>query len=196
MRQAAVSFQLSAVSGPLPAPVVGSGSSMSKRTDEKPGATTRRYYVPAEEDTTTAPLRPGPPTAHGIEVEYRLAGPGPRDKTMLKIWTKNRIYRVDATMTCVEVFDRRTGKPDSDARLVGSLLSGGQARRPDDDIVDLYYPFPVPGSSAFFTDRATMRVLGRTSAIERVVLRLHKMRVRQGELDQRWDSVTGRFRAR
>jgi hypothetical protein len=169
---------------------------MSKGRDEKPGATTRRFYVPPDDDTTTVPFHPRSARAQGIEVEYCLAGPGPRDRTMLEIWTKNRIYRVDATMICLEVLDRASGKPDPDVRLVGSQLSGGQARRPDDDIVDLYYPFPVPGSSAFFTDRNSMKVLGRTSAIERVVLRLHKMRVRQGELDAQWDSFTGRFRAR
>jgi hypothetical protein len=170
---------------------------MSKRQDPKPGATTRRYYVPADDDdTTTVPIHTRQPRAAGIEVEYCLAGPGPRDRTMLEIWTKNRIYRVDATMMCSEVLERATGKPDKDNRLVGSQLSGGQSRRPDDDIVDLYYPFPVPGSSAFFSDKNSMKVLGRTSAIERVVLRLHKTRVREGELDAQFDSFTGRFRAK
>jgi hypothetical protein len=168
---------------------------MTKRPEDRGG--NRRFYVPPDTDeTTTMPFQRRPPKAQGIEVEYVLAVPGPRDKTMLEIWTKNRIYRVDATMTCLEVLDRHTGKPDSDLRLVGAQLSGGQSRRPDDDVVDLYYPFPVPGSSAFFSDRNTMKVLGRTSAIERVVLRLHKMRVRAGELDAQWDSMTGRFRAR
>ena len=165
---------------------------MSKRPSDKP---TRRFYVPPDADETTTPYQPRPPRAQGIEVEYRLAGPGPRDRTMLEIWTKNRIYRVDATMVCVEVLDRATGQPDKDVRLVGSQLSGGQARRPNDDVVDLYYPFPVPGSSAFFSDKTSLKVLGRTSSIERVLLRLHKMRVRQGELDAQWDSFTGRFRA-
>jgi hypothetical protein len=166
---------------------------MPKRPEDK--ATTRRFYVPpGNDETTTLPFHPPRPRAQGIEVDYRLAGPGPRDRTMLEIWTKNRIYLIDSTMICLEVLDRRTGQPDEDLRLVGAQLSGGQARRPDDDVVDLYYPFPVPGSSAFFSDSKSMKVLGRTSAIERVVLRLHKMRVRQGELDPKFDSMTGRFK--
>ena len=169
---------------------------MAKRPDEKAPVTRRFYAPPPDDETTTTPFVARPPRAQGIEVEYHLAGHGPRDKTMLEIWTKNRIYRVDASMICLEVLDRGSGKPDADIRLVGSHLSGGQARRPDDDIVDLYYPFPVPGCSAFFSDKNTMKVLGRTSAIERVVLKLHKMRVRQGELDSQWDGFTGRFRAR
>ncbi len=169
---------------------------MAKRPDDKHG-TTKRFYIPPDaEETTTSPFPPGPPRAQGIEVEYCLAGSGPRDRTMLEIWTKNRIYRVDATMICLEVLERGSGKPDTDVRVFGTQLSGGQTRRPDDDVVDLYYPFPVPGSSAFFSDRTSMKVLARTSSIERVVLRLHKMRIREGELDEQWDSLTGRFRSR
>jgi hypothetical protein len=176
---------------------------MPKRPDEKAAGgrsekapVTQRYYVPADDDAPTVPVQQRPAPAPGIEVEYRMAGPGPRDRTMVEIWTKNRIYRVDPTMTCHEVVDRSTGKSDPDLRLVGSQLSGGQTRRPDDDVVDLYFPFPVPGSSAFFSDRKSMKVLGRTTAVERVVLCLYKMRVREGELDLRADSRTGRFRAR
>jgi hypothetical protein len=113
---------------------------------------------------------------------------------MLEIWTQNRIYRVDAAMTCLEVRDRATGKPDPEPKLVGALLTGGQTR-PDEDVIDIYYPFPVPGSSAYFKDRNSNSVLGRTSPVERVVLCLHKVRMRQGVLDVQQDLSTGRFGA-
>jgi hypothetical protein len=113
---------------------------------------------------------------------------------MLEIWTKNRIYRVDAALTCLEVRDRETGKADTEPTLLGSVLTGGQTR-PDDDVIDVYYPFPVPGSSAYFKDRNSNKIVARTSPVERVVLCLHKVRLRQGVLDAQPDMSTGRFGA-
>jgi hypothetical protein len=144
---------------------------------------------------TAVDLLPPHAGARGIEIQYRLEGRGPRDETMLEIWTMNRIYRVDATMTCFAVLDRETGKLDATTKLVGSILSGGQAR-PDEDVVDIFYPFPVPGSAAFFKERDSVRVVGRTSLVERVVLCVHKMRLRHGGVDVHADMFTGRFGAR
>ena len=135
------------------------------------------------------------PPPQGVEVEYVLAtttAPS-RDRVYLQIWTRNRLYHVSASMLCIAVIDRETRKADTTSRLLGSKLSGGESIRPDGSI-DLYFPLPVPGCAAVFADPAKQQKVGRTSEVERVVMRLHKMRVRPGAIDT--ENVTGRFRAR
>jgi len=167
---------------------------------ERPdGKTSPRLYRPpraaAPDDTPFTP-QSRKARAPGIDVEYVLDRAGARDRTVIEVWTKNRIYRMDATLKCIAVVMRETGEPDSDARLVGAQLAGGETRRSEEGLVDLYYPLPVPGCYAVFNDTTRYRkIVGHTSRVERVVLRVRKARVRDGEADESWDSVTGRFRS-
>ena len=170
---------------------------VTKRSDDK--SPPRLYKPPQGTDTDVTPFEPQSRKmgrAPGIDVEYKLDRVGSRDRTMVEVWTKNRIYRIDASLTCIAVLMRDSGEPDSETQLIGARLAGGESRHEDEDVMDLFYPLPVPGCAAVFNDTSKYRkVLGHTSKVERVVLRVHKTRVREGEVDESWDSVTGRFRA-
>jgi hypothetical protein len=167
-----------------------------KRPDDT--APPRLYRPPRGADPDDTPFEPQSRRmgrAPGIDVEYTLDRAGSRDRTMVEVWTKNRIYRVDASLKCIAVVVRDTGEPDTETRLIGAHLSGGESRRSEEDVIDLFYPLPVPGCVAVFNDTTKYRkVMGHTTRVERVVLRVHKTRVRGGEADESWDSVTGRFR--
>jgi hypothetical protein len=170
--------------------LAGQGMASRRKIEEEGPMTTRRWTSAAA--VPDADVEPPPP---GIEVEYVLATSNApsRDRVYLQIWTRNRLYHVSAAMVCVAVIDRETRKPDPTARLLGSKLSGGETIRADGSI-DLYFPLPVPGCAAVFADPAKQAKVGRTSEVERVVMRLHKMRVRPGAIDT--ENMTGRFRAR
>ena len=87
-----------------------------------------------------------------------------------EIWTRNRVYRLDAALTCLEVTCRDTGLAEAGARFRGTQLVG--ARRRVGDAVEFWRPLPVPGSVAIFASngRASLDSL-TTSAVERVVVR-------------------------
>ena len=162
----------------------------SRRRTETQGATTKRWTSPA-----TRELESVEPPTPGIEVEYILATSSTpsRERTYLQIWTRNHLYHVSTAMLCVAVIDRHTRKADPESRLLGAKLSGGETVQPDGSL-ELYFPLPVPGCAAVFADPDKQLKVGRTSEVERVVMRLHKMRVRPGMIDT--ENVTGRFRAR
>jgi hypothetical protein len=62
---------------------------------------------------------------------------------MLDIYTKNRIYRINSTMSCIEVIDRKTGARAKDHPMLGARMGGGQRR--SDHRVEVADPIPVPG---------------------------------------------------
>jgi hypothetical protein len=163
---------------------------MASRRKNDDGTTTRRWTSQAARELESTE----PPTP-GIEVEYVLATSNTpsKERVYLQIWTRNRLYLVSASMLCVSVIDRETRKADPNARMLGAKLSGGETIRSDGSI-DLYFPLPVPGCAAVFADPDKQQKVGRTSEVERVVMRLHKMRVRPGVIDT--ENVTGRFKAR
>lgn len=169
---------------------------MAERSDGK--TSPRLYRPPRAADPGDTPIAPQSRKARapGIDVEYVLDRPGSRDRTAFEVWTKSRIYHVDATLKCIAIVMRETSEPDADTRLVGAQLAGGETRRSEEGLVDLYYPLPVPGCIAVFNDTTRYRkIVGHTSRVERVVLRVRKARVRDSEADESWDSVTGRFRS-
>ena len=43
---------------------------------------------------------------------------------MLEVWTRNRVYVVDSALECIEVIDRRTGRPEAAHSLLGASLAG------------------------------------------------------------------------
>jgi hypothetical protein len=86
----------------------------------------------------------------------------------LHLWTKNRVYRIDTTLTCVEVFDRTTGTNDLKHPMIGTQLMGG--RRQYGKTMHWTRPYPVPGTEAVFVRKNQLSTPKFTSRIERVVL--------------------------
>lgn len=113
----------------------------------------------------------------------------------LEIWTQNRIYSVDSSMTCLEVVDKATGKAEQRHPLVGAHLVGGQHE--EGDTMELSHPFPRVGSEAVFEQRAGQKAarFSHTSEVERVVLRLRVLTVAPDHVISSWQDITESFRA-
>ncbi len=142
--------------------------------------------------------RPKPPP---IEVEYihetDLVAARTAQWPMLEIWTRNRIYHVDTAMICMAVINRATGQVEPTHSLKGAKLTGGERRSKSTQAVEIYFPFPMPGTEAVFRNEAKRNgSYGHTSTIERVVLRVRKMRVGSIDSTQAFDEITGRFTVR
>ena len=158
--------------------------------------TQRRLYIPdlCGPPPTVTPTRRR--RLRGMEIVYELA-PGfarPADHVLLEIFTRNHVYAVNALMICVGVAERANVAKPLDTPVVGAFLSGGE-REVDADTYDFFRPYPVPGSMAVFEDPHQLRLIARTSQVERVLLHLSKFRVRAGGVDWVNDSSTGRFAA-
>ena len=61
-----------------------------------------------------------------LVVERKTAPYVDRPWTAVEIWTQNRVYSVDASMVCLEVVDKTTGKPEPRHPLVGAHLVAGR----------------------------------------------------------------------
>jgi hypothetical protein len=87
-----------------------------------------------------------------------------------EVWTRSRVYLLDAALVCLAVTCRDTGLVEVTSRCRGAQLVG--ARRRVDDVVEFWRPLPVPGSVAIF-EPAGGRSMDSltTSTVERVVLR-------------------------
>ncbi len=99
----------------------------------------------------------------------------------VEVWTKNRVYGMDSSYICFEVIDRATGQLDPTHAILGGKLGGG--RRRTGKGATFTHPLPVPGTEAMFL-RAKKQ--GYTSPVERVVLRIHAVRVRHSQV---WENV-------
>lgn len=136
------------------------------------------------------------PAARTIEVEYvhetELQQAGAGSWEMLEVWTRNRIYHVNAEMVCVRVTRRATGESERENLLLGAQLAGGERKAKRGDVVEIYFPYPMPGTEAVFCGGKKSAV-SHTSTIERVVLRVRKMRVGEESTSSTWDDLTGRF---
>jgi len=146
-----------------------------------------------------------PPTLHRhnrtplIEIEVvHEVGPAPQTERpwhMVEIWTRNRVYTLDQAMSCVDVVDRASRKKVTDHPFLGMRMVGGQHR--DGDSIELSHPFPRPGTEAVF-ERGSGRRDGsfsRTSAVTRVILRLHIVTVAPSYVVPTWEDITGSFPA-
>ena len=99
----------------------------------------------------------------------------------VEVWTKNRVYAMDATLNCVEVIDRATGKVDPEHPILGGRLGGGRKRSGRG--ATFTTPLPLPGTEAMFM-RAKKQAY--TSAVERVLIRVRALRVRA---NASWEQV-------
>ncbi len=89
----------------------------------------------------------------------------------LEVWTANRIYMTDASLTCYEVIDRQSGASEPKHKFLGTRLNGGQ--RKYGKTLHTTKPFPVAGTEAVFTRPTSSGQPGAvhlTSRVERVVL--------------------------
>jgi hypothetical protein len=95
----------------------------------------------------------------------------------VEVWTKNRVYGMDSSFTCIEVVDRDTGKEDPDHPYLGGKLGGG--RTITGRGANFTHPLPLPGNEAMFLRDKKQ---GFTSVVERVVLRIRELRVKNSKL--------------
>ncbi len=117
--------------------------------------------------------------------------------TLFEIWTRNRIYHVDSSFSCIAVVTRSTGRSESSHPLKGARLTGGERRNKSAHLVDIYFPLPSPGTEAVFrSDAKKHGQFAKTSTIERVVLRVRRVRVNTTAEGQAWDDFMGRSRPR
>jgi hypothetical protein len=104
-----------------------------------------------------------------------------------EVWTQNTVYVVDARMRCVQVRDLATNNPKPDHPFLGARLVGGQMQEP---LMEVSQPLPRPGSCAVFDLRKNnRRQFTRTSAVERVVLRVHIVTIVDGTDVPSWDDI-------
>lgn len=104
-----------------------------------------------------------------------------------EVWTQNHVYAVDARMRCTEVREVATGAPKADHPFLGSRLVGGQAQ---EHAMEMSHPLPRPGSCAVFEmKKGNRRHFTRTSAVERVVLRMRIVTIADGTDVPSWDEL-------
>jgi hypothetical protein len=107
----------------------------------------------------------------------------------LEVWTQNHVYVVDPQMICTDVRAVASGKSVAKHELLGTRLVGGQLD--GQPSIQLSYPFPAPGSTAVFQSVSGGRKqYSRTSAVSRVVLRLHLLTVSATEVIPTWKEIT------
>lgn len=144
-----------------------------------------------------AKRRPKGPPAVDIDLVYeRRSAPLPDQPWIfLEIWTRNTIYQLDASLTCVDVIDQASRRSIGDHALRGARLVGGQSR--DGDAMELSHPFPRPGSEAVFEQTSGRHVrFSQTSTVTRVVMRLRVLTVEPEQLLPTWEDVSGKWDVR
>lgn len=105
-----------------------------------------------------------------------------------EVWTKNRVYGLDQTLACIEVLDRRTGKVDTESKVLGYRLGGGRLRETNGG-VRYAYPFPLAGMEGML-GKGHRQVF--TSRIERFVIRIRDLRARGDLKLATWEDLVSR----
>lgn len=152
-----------------------------------------------EEAASSSPAHAVPsPVRESIEVDVRTipseTALAQQRKRVYEVWTRNRVYGVDAQMTCVEVTDLTTGRAEEQHPFLGARLVGGQSRDDDSDVNVLTFPLPMPGHEAVFqrTDERHRIQLQVTSRVTRVVLHVQRVKVEASRRDHHWGRITRR----
>ena len=102
-----------------------------------------------------------------------------------EVWTRNRIYGLDAALVCFEVIERNTGIKEVKNHLLGFRLGGGRLR--EGGAARFSFPFPVVGMDAMFTDG---KKHAYTSRVERLVARVRELRTRLEDEMPAWEDIT------
>lgn len=144
-----------------------------------------------------APQSDEPPPIEVVVVQDRRAAytkDGALPWRAYEIWTSNRIYMLDAEMTCMAVVNRESGRQEARHAFIGAKLTGGERMR--DNMVAIAYPLPVPGTEAVFRSKQANRLtrFGRTSKVERVIVRLRLTAVQLEDVGPAWDQITQVFK--
>ncbi len=164
-------------------------SSLPTRRGHGGGAEDSALDRPSNQEAAESPYDHVPM----VEIEaVRKLGPVPQDEPLrtLEIWTQNHVYEMTPAMVCVEVRDRASGAVDTTNEFLGQRLVGGQLR--DGASIELSHPFPRPGSEAVFEKlEGGGGALSRTSAVSRVVLRLHVVTVDSRAVAPTWAQLKG-----
>ncbi len=124
---------------------------------------------------------------HVIRDHHVTNGPR-RTWRAIEVWTRHNVYGIDSAMTCFEIIDRATGKPDEAHAMLGAKLGGGRQR--ETDFVRYAYPLPIPGMAAMFTQG---RKHGYTSTVDRVVVRVRVLQARPDDALPTWDEIASRW---
>lgn len=124
---------------------------------------------------------------HVIRDHHVTNGPR-RTWRAIEVWTRHNVYGIDSAMTCFEIIDRATGKPDEAHAMLGAKLGGGRLR--EADFVRYAYPLPIPGMAAMFTQG---RKHGYTSTVDRVVVRVRVLQARPDDALPTWDEIASRW---
>lgn len=103
----------------------------------------------------------------------------------IEVWTRNRIYGLDAALVCFEVIERNTGIKELKNHLLGFRLGGGRLR--EGGAARFSFPFPVVGMDAMFTDG---KKHAYTSRVERLVARVRELRTRLEDEMPAWEDIT------
>jgi hypothetical protein len=144
-----------------------------------------------------APARPSLHPEAGIEIQV-VEQPGVQtfDETswaLFEIWTRNRVYHVNSEFRCIAVVSRATAQQEPGHALMGARLTGGERRNKSAHLVDIYFPLPGPGTEAVFkSDSKRHGQFAKTSTIERVVMRVRRVRINTVAEGQVWDERLGR----
>ena len=153
-------------------------------------------YFPGPDSRRGAP-KSGQRGTPLVEIEViHEHGPAPsteRPWRTLEVWTRNRVYALDSRMLCIEVVDRGTRAVIAEHPFLGLRLVGGQHR--EGESIELSSPFPRPGTEAVFEQAEVKRggTFSRTSAVTRVVLRLHIVTVAPNYVVPTWAEITHNF---
>jgi hypothetical protein len=149
--------------------------------------------VPGGVRPSRVPRQTDPPLSvvEGIELvvidEHQVAGGERHPWRAAEVWTKRRVYGLDSTFRCVEIFDRQTGRPEPHHEMLGARLGGG--RRRDKDTVRFSYPLPLPGMEAMFSKGEKH---GYTSAVEKMIVRVRVLHMSANEAPA-WDDIANRW---
>jgi hypothetical protein len=179
-------------SSPPPRPV-----SVSASRPPPPSRDARDLHEEVDEAAAISlipPLSVPPESIRSDDVEFHVirdhhVTSGPRRTwRAIEVWTRHHVYGIDSQMTCFEIIDRATGKPEGDHAMLGARLGGG--RRREKDFVRYSYPLPLPGMAAMFTQG---RKHGYTSAVDRVVVRVRVLQARPDDALPSWDEIASRW---
>ncbi|HVK84469.1 MAG TPA: hypothetical protein VM513_10205 [Kofleriaceae bacterium] len=121
--------------------------------------------------TQLTDILPDAPAPFEVAFEHVTLDGRPADTAayrVLDIWTQHSIYRVDGSLTCVEVVDRASGVADPKHAVVGAKLVGGHRRYGKS--IHQTRPFPVPGTEAVFATKDPSAPPKLTSRVMRVVM--------------------------
>ena len=144
--------------------------------------------TPDDDEQDSTVNEPGRVFATGdsaIGIELQLIHDSREAPRWIELVTRSRIYWLDADRLCVAVFERTTGAQDVGHPFLGARLAGGEEKRHEG--VSMSNPVPLPGMKAVFQLRGGR--LGRTSSIQRVILRVRMNNV-EAEAEQAWNEIT------